>query len=51
MPLADVVKRYHRHNITTYTTPNSGMVRINLNVQGIDVDEYRQDLWPYWFAN
>jgi competence protein ComEC len=51
MPNKDVVQRYHKNHIKTYSTATSGMVSVNVNAHDIHIQEYRQALWPYWFSN
>ncbi len=51
MPTKEVVERYHRQGVTSYNTAEHGMLRLNIGKQGIKVQPYRQQLWPFWFAN
>jgi len=51
MPVDQVLLRYHRQGIKTYTTANVGMVQINVSSNNIRLSTYRDDYFPYWFAN
>lgn len=51
MPVTEVVGRYQQANVTSFNTATSGMVEININQQGVEVQQYREDLWPFWFSN
>ncbi|NQY65953.1 MAG: DNA internalization-related competence protein ComEC/Rec2, partial [Alteromonadaceae bacterium] len=51
MPVTEVVSRYQRANVTSFNTAISGMIEIHINQQGVEVKQYRQDLWPFWFSN
>ncbi|WP_353518235.1 DNA internalization-related competence protein ComEC/Rec2 [Thalassotalea sp. SU-HH00458] len=51
MPVADVVKRYHQQNITTFNTAELGMIQFVITPEKVTVKTQRQDLWPFWFAN
>ncbi|MDO6447064.1 DNA internalization-related competence protein ComEC/Rec2 [Colwellia sp. 1_MG-2023] len=51
MPVAEVVERYHQHDITTFNTAELGMIQFIITPENIEVKTQRQDLWPFWFAN
>jgi competence protein ComEC len=51
MPVENIVKRYQKDNIRTLNTAESGMIQFVFTPDGIKVKTYRQDLWPFWFAN
>ena len=54
MPVDEVVRRYEQENIELINTAKVGQVIINLSnqdiKQGIKVQNYHDDLWPFWFA-
>ena len=51
MPATEVVERYHRLNVKTFNTAENGMITLDINRNKIHVKRYRNDNWPYWFAN
>ncbi len=51
MPTTEVLRRYHKLGITTYTTANNGMIQLLTTDKEMKIQTYRQDLFPYWFAN
>ncbi|GLX79806.1 ComEC family protein [Thalassotalea insulae] len=51
MPTDEVVKRYQQQGVTTFNTAEHGMVKVVINEQEFKVLPYRQQLWPFWFAN
>lgn len=51
MPTEPVQQRYKESNIITYSTANSGMVTFTFNLHEIDVKEYRNQQYGYWFGN
>ena len=51
MPVASVVERYHQKEIRTFNTAENGMIQFSITPQTITVKTFRQDIWPYWFAN
>ncbi|GHE76889.1 recombination protein 2 [Thalassotalea profundi] len=51
MPAKTVVERYHKLNISTFNTAESGTVTFKISNKGIEVSQYRLDEWPFWFAN
>ena len=51
MPTTEVLRRYHKLGIITYTTANNGMIHLLKTDKEMKILTYRQDLFPYWFAN
>jgi competence protein ComEC len=51
MPVAQVLLNYHRNGIKTFTTAEVGMVQVNVSNKNIELLSYRDDFFPYWFAN
>ncbi|MEW6991162.1 DNA internalization-related competence protein ComEC/Rec2 [Colwelliaceae bacterium 6441] len=51
MPVDSVVERYEQLNVKTLNTANKGMIRLEITPENIHVLTYREDIWPYWFAN
>ena len=51
MPSAEVLARYQKVQSEIFTTAASGMIQLEFNANGIHIKQYRQDLWPFWFAN
>ncbi len=51
MPAAQVLLNYHRNSIKTYITADVGMVQVNIFDDKVKIATYREDLFPYWFAN
>jgi len=50
MPVHQVVSRYEQENIKLINTAEVGQIIINFSNQGIKVQSYHDDLWPFWFA-
>jgi len=51
MPMKKVVERYQDNQVKVFNTAENGMVRLDINNSGIHVKPYKQDIFPYWFAN
>ncbi|WP_281556726.1 DNA internalization-related competence protein ComEC/Rec2 [Thalassomonas sp. RHCl1] len=51
MPSAEVLARYQKVQPEIFTTAESGMIQLEFSKSGIHIKQYRQDLWPFWFAN
>lgn len=51
MPVAEVVGRYQALQINLLNSAESGQIRFNFSSQGINVQTYHDDFWPFWFAN
>ncbi|WDE00642.1 DNA internalization-related competence protein ComEC/Rec2 [Thalassomonas actiniarum] len=51
MPSAEVLARYQKAQPEIFTTAESGMIQLEFSQSGIHIKQYRQDLWPFWFAN
>ncbi len=51
MPKPAVVKRYLDKNIKLHNTATQGMVSVLVSDNSLKVKQYRQDVWPFWFAN
>jgi competence protein ComEC len=51
MPVTEVVKRYQQHNIELLNTAESGQIKVIMSEQGISMQTYYRDLWPFWFAH
>ncbi|WDE13392.1 DNA internalization-related competence protein ComEC/Rec2 [Thalassomonas haliotis] len=51
MPSAEVLARYQKVPAEIFTTAASGMIQLEFSATGIHIKQYRQDLWPFWFAN
>jgi len=51
MPTEEVLARYQKVQAEVFTTATSGMVKLDFHPDGIHIEQYRQDLWPFWFAN
>jgi len=51
MPMNRVVKRYQDNQVKVFNTAENGMVQLDIDNNGIHVKSYRQDIFPYWFAN
>ncbi|MEW6983381.1 DNA internalization-related competence protein ComEC/Rec2 [Colwelliaceae bacterium 6471] len=51
MPTQTVLQRYQSLSIPHYNTSESGMIRLRFAGPNMDVESYREDIWPYWFAN
>jgi len=51
MPVSSVLLTYHRHYIKTYNTADDGMIQVIFSNKEIKLNTYRDDYFPYWFAN
>ena len=51
MPVNSIVKRYHQRGGNTLNTAENGMIQFFIAPEGIKLKTYRQDIWPFWFAN
>lgn len=51
MPNKQVVDRYRQKKVTSFNTADSGMVTLEFSSTGININQYRQNTWPFWFAN
>jgi beta-lactamase superfamily II metal-dependent hydrolase len=51
MPVTEVVKRYQQHNIELLNTAESGQIKVIMSEQGMSMQTYYRDLWPFWFAH
>jgi competence protein ComEC len=51
MPNKAVLKRYQEFNVTSYSTEKHGMIQIKIAQQGLEIESYREHIYPYWFAN
>lgn len=51
MPVDSIVERFRQQGISTLNTAENGMVQFVITPEGIKVKTYRQDIWPFWFAN
>jgi competence protein ComEC len=51
MPTKQVVERYEKLNISTYTTAMSGSISFVFSLDTVSVVEYRKQQYPFWFAN
>jgi competence protein ComEC len=51
MPTPEVLRRYHKQGIITYTTASNGMIMLSTTANKTAIKTFRQDLFPYWFAN
>jgi len=51
MPNKQVIERYREKKVTSFNTADSGMVTLEFSSTGININQYRQNTWPFWFAN
>jgi competence protein ComEC len=51
MPNHAVIQRYQQLNVSSYSTAKQGMIRVEINEQGLVIESYREYIKPYWFAN
>lgn len=51
MPNIQVQDRYEKLDVKTFNTADSGMVTLEFSSNDINIKQYRQDTWPFWFAN
>ncbi|TDF42036.1 DNA internalization-related competence protein ComEC/Rec2 [Alteromonadaceae bacterium M269] len=50
-PKAEVVERYHSHGVKTYSTSEHGQITFKISPYTIEVQGYRRDIYPFWYAN
>ena len=50
MPNHSVIARYQAYGSQIYNTAVNGMVKVKLNEKGYQIDNYRQDISPFWFC-
>lgn len=50
MPNQVVLERYEKAGIKTFQTNREGMIKIDIQTQGIEILTYRTDISPYWFT-
>jgi len=50
-PRNEVQKRYNLEGSESFSTAENGMLMVEFTDTGYHVYRYRQDLWPFWFAN
>lgn len=50
MPVHEVVYRYQQEKVKLINTAEVGQIIFNFSNQGINVQNYHDDLWPFWFA-
>ena len=51
MPVDSVVDKYQSEGVDTFNTALSGMIEVEISASGSHITEYRNGVWPYWFAN
>ncbi|WP_440875484.1 DNA internalization-related competence protein ComEC/Rec2 [Thalassotalea sp. PLHSN55] len=51
MPKKSVVQRYHSQGIELLSTIEQGMITVSIYDDSHKISSYRQQLWPFWFAN
>ena len=51
MPVIEVVNRYQKQNIKLFNSAETGQIMLNFSKHGIEQYTYRENLWPFWFAN
>jgi len=51
MPVSEVTNRYQNNNVLLLNSAESGQIIFNFSDEGISKQTYRDDLWPFWFAN
>lgn len=51
MPVQQVVERYKQQNIATLNTAIDGTIIVRIEPDTHSVYTYRNDIWPFWFAN
>jgi competence protein ComEC len=51
MPNKAVLKRYQEFNVSSYSTAKHGMIQIKVAQHGLEIESYREHIYPYWFAN
>ena len=50
-PKEAVVERYQQVSPKMYRTSDHGQVQITIDSGSVDVRTFRQDIYPYWYAN
>ena len=51
MPVRSVVMNYRKLGIETLNTAENGMINVQISTDQLSLSTYRDDLFPYWFAN
>ena len=51
MPHHEVLARYQRRGIKTLNTAEEGMITFSFDNSGYQISRFRQQHWPFWFAN
>jgi len=51
MPATATLLRYQQAGVIIHNTAEEGMIKVSFTQQQINVQGYRQNFWPYWFAN
>jgi len=51
MPVQSVVMNYRKLGINTFNTAENGMINVQMSAGQLSLSTYRNDLFPYWFAN
>lgn len=51
MPNKNVVERFENFGLQLINTGDYGMIKLNITEEKITDARYRQDIWPFWFAN
>lgn len=51
MPSRQVKDRYQRLQVPTLNTAEQGMISISFAKEKMKITTYKQDVWPFWFAN
>jgi competence protein ComEC len=50
-PRSEVIERYNDHNVEMFTSSANGQVSFIFRNSDTEVKRYRQDTYPYWYAN
>ncbi|GHG03027.1 DNA internalization-related competence protein ComEC/Rec2 [Thalassotalea marina] len=51
MPSQQVKDRYQRLQVPTLNTAEQGMISVSFTQGEMKITTYKQDIWPFWFAN
>ena len=51
MPVSEVTERYQNNNVKLLNSAESGQIILKFSDKDISKQTYRDDLWPFWFAN
>ncbi len=51
MPTNKVIKRYQENNTKLLNTATSGQIIVTFENDSMQLQTYRDNLWPFWFAN